>query len=268
MIRYDRLVRQPAAWLSVVVATGCASILDIDGHYVAITGDGGHGSRTRDASTGGVPDAGHGESGGTGGSSTRASGGSESGGAKATGGMTGLGGTIASGGEAGSTGGNVPDCSMSGCAEGQKCCGSPVAKGSSCYLPSPGVGCGDTGCDSPCSDPVPTNSTPSCSAGKCSFTCDPGFVEESGLCVAKSMGGAGGGGAGGKTGTGGRMSSSGGSTSTNCKVDDDCTVGCGPAGPQPCCMTMLNYKCGCTFFQVQIGNAPPIGYCLPRPVGF
>jgi hypothetical protein len=33
-------------------------------------------------------------------------------------------------------------------------------------------------------------------------------------------------------------------------------------------MIMLNHKCGCTFFQLQVGNAPPLGYCLPRPPGF
>jgi hypothetical protein len=43
-------------------------------------------------------------------------------------------------------------------------------------------------------------------------------------------------------------------------------VNCGPAGPFPCCM--LNHVCGCTFFQLQVGNAPPLGYCLPRPPGF
>jgi hypothetical protein len=268
MNRQDLLVRRPAAWLSVVVAVGCASILDIDGRYVAITGDGGHGSRSPDASTGGV-DSGRGESGGVGASNTQASGGSESGGTTTgSGGTSGTGGTLASGGEPGSTGGSTsepPDCAKTGCPKGQKCCGSPVAKGSSCYVPSPGVGCGDTGCDY-CSDPVPTNSTPSCSAGKCAFTCDQGFMEDSNECVAISSGGAGGGGAGGKTGSGGRATSSGGSTSTTCRVDNDCTVSCGMAGPIPCCM--LNHICGCTFFQVQVGNAIPIGYCLPRPPGF
>jgi hypothetical protein len=282
MMRYRRLVRQPAAWLSVVVAAGCASILDIDGRYVAITGDGGHTSRSQDASTGAV-DSGPSESGGAGGSSARSSGGSGNGGATTrSGGTTGSGGTLASGGETGSTGGatsDVPDCTKPGseCPKGQKCCGSPVAKGSSCYLPSPGVGCGDTGCDY-CSDPVPTNSTPSCSASGgagsggagsgglvCSFTCDDGFVENSGACVPKGTGGAGAGGAGGKTGTGGRTSS-GGSTPTPCQTDEDCSVSCGIAGPQPCCMP--NKFCGCTFFQLQIGKSIPIGYCLPRPPGF
>src|SRR5581483_3427814 len=104
--------------------------------------------------------------------------------------------------------------------------------------------------------PVPTNSTPSCSASGgagsgglvCSFTCDDGFVENSGGCVPMSSGA---GGAGGKTGTGGRTSSTGGTTSSSCRVDNDCTVSCGMAGPLPCCM--LNHVCGCTFFQVQVG---------------
>ncbi|HVW30761.1 MAG TPA: hypothetical protein VHC69_35635 [Polyangiaceae bacterium] len=270
MIRRHRLVERRAAWLLVAAAVvGCTTILDIDGHYVAMTSDGGRASHSPDASAGGI-DSGKNDTGGTSsGGATESRGGSEIGGAwMAAGGNTEAGGAVASGGqvESGGSTSELEDCTKTGCPKGQKCCGSALVKGSICYYPSPGVGCGDTGCMG-CTDPVPTNSTPSCSKDQCSFTCDTGYMEDdSSACVAANTGGAGGAGSGGKTGSGGRTTSSGGSTSTSCQVDDDCTVSCGPAGPFACCMP--NKVCGCTFFQVQIGNSIPIGYCLPRPPGF
>ncbi|HEX3598123.1 MAG TPA: hypothetical protein VHU80_23595 [Polyangiaceae bacterium] len=252
-----------AVWLPLFVGIGCASILDIDHRYTAGTAASG-GESASDASTGAM-DATPLDTGGNA-VSANSGGALESGGAigsagapPGAGGTTGVGGGPEVGG-AGESGGattvGVADCSQPGneCAKGEKCCGSEAVKGSTCYGPSPLVGCGDTGCDY-CSDPVPTNSTPSCRSGACSFTCDPGYVEHTGACVAMGTGGASG--SGGKTGTGG-------STAVQtCDYDTECTVSCGAAGPFPCCMP--NSMCGCTFFNLKVGNLPPIGYCLPRP---
>jgi len=277
MNRSDCLVRRPASWLSLFVAMGCTTILDIDGRYVSMSGAGGAPpSGSADASAGGA-DSGRLESGGvtSGSAGLVASGGTESGGAPAGAGgfVPSLGGAFASGGAPDSSGGAAgepaTDCTTTGCAQGQKCCGSDAVRGNSCYVPAPLVGCGDTGCDY-CSDPVPTNSTPACKAGRCSFVCDPGFVESSGTCVPMGSGGStGSGGAtgsGGKTGTGGHTTGAGGTTSSGCEVDSECTKNCGPAGPFPCCMP--NAMCGCTFFNLKLSNAPAIGYCLPIPPGF
>jgi hypothetical protein len=266
MTRPDHLARRRAAWLSVIVTVGCTSMLDIDGKYVASSSTGGHTSNSPDASPR-ATDSGKIASGGTGGSSTQASGGSESGGwTTASGGVAGSGGTLASGGAAGSSAGAPPeDCSTAGCPEGQKCCG--TATEHSCYVPSPLVGCDPMVC-SRCPDPVPTNSTPSCSKGKCSFTCDPGFMQESGTCVAISSGGAGGASTGGRTGSGGSSTSSsgsGGSTDVSCVHETDCHKTCGVEGPAACCRP--NNICGCTYFQIDVGPGK-LGYCVPYPPGF
>jgi hypothetical protein len=256
--------------IPLLVAAGCTSILDIDGRYVAITGsNGGRPGAVIDAGsddadkhenggtsahgTGGEPETG-GAVPGAGGMTTGAGGTTATGGTDESGGMIARGGALASGGA-----GGVADCAEPGneCTKGQKCCGSPAALGSACYVPSPLVGCGDTGCDY-CANPVPTNSTPSCVSGKCSFTCDPGYVQQSGACVAMGSGGA--------SGTGGITGSGGATSSDVCQRDKDCSIGCSFAGPSPCCMP--NHMCGCTFFSLQVGSTPPIGYCLPRPPGF
>ena len=259
--------RWRAALLPLFVV-GCTTILDIDGRYTAISGESG-GKPGSDAGPGHV-DAGRHESGGA---RTMGSGGASQaggvpvgeGGAVAVGGTVGSGGNLAAGGTLASGGagaGGMTDCTTpeGACEEGMKCCGSDAVKGSTCYAPSALVGCGPTGCEY-CSAAVPTNSTPSCRAGACSFSCDPGFVEQSGGCVAMGTGGSSGAGTGGAKGSGG-------ATSTNaCKSDPDCSINCGAAGPFPCCMP--NDQCGCTWLNLmKLGSLPPIGYCLPRPPQF
>ena len=257
----DRLVRRPAALAVLLVsAASCTSILDIDKQYVAgntvlpaPSVDASRPSKSLDAGSGGKR-----QSGGTtsaGGTTSGAGGATESGGRAESGGAT----------ETGGSAGAVSDCTTTGCSEGHKCCGNPNVSvvGSTCYLPSPLVGCADTGCEY-CSDPVPTHSTAACAAGKCSFSCDPGYMEQGGACVPMGTGGRGG--AGGATSSGGGTGKGGSTSTTRCSRDSDCTVSCAQAGPFPCCMP--NDTCGCTFFNFKLGQLPPIGYCLPRPPGF
>ncbi|HEX4340163.1 MAG TPA: hypothetical protein VH062_29850 [Polyangiaceae bacterium] len=264
-------MRARALLIPAFLAAGCTSILNIDGHYVAgtTTASGGETTSRPDADSGmdaEVASGGTGPGGAGGAPETGGTAAGQGGSTTGAGGTTGMGGEVETGGAVESGGapgaGGVRDCAVAGneCVKGQKCCGSQAVQGSTCYAPSPLVGCGDTGCDY-CSDPVPNNSTPSCKGGACSFACDPGYVEQSGGCVAMTTG------TGGVTGTGGASTSTGGAPAvTTCDLDKDCSISCGPAGPFPCCMP--NSMCGCTFFNLKLGSLPPIGYCLPRPPQF
>jgi hypothetical protein len=240
-----------------LLAAGCASILDIDGHYLGLAkGSGGSVAHEPDAEAPSVDaaiidGATHGEGG------VLTTGGAPTGGVvtSAGGAVSGAGGTMNTGGAAsgGVTGTGGADCMHAGaCETGQKCCGSKTTTATACYVPAPLVGCGETGCD-PCADAVPANATAICDTGKCSFKCNPGYTDKSGACTATGTGGAGAGG----TGAGGR------GATTACNDDKDCPTGCGPAGIFGCCLS--SGMCGCTYLNIEIGGQINIGYCLPRP---
>jgi len=248
-------------WGACLLSVGCSAILNIDGHYVE--GQTGSGGRGHDAAIRTV-DAGPMETGGAAedGAGGAATGGTEgeSGGASMGGMLAAAGGVISSMAGAPGSGGALGEkgavCTVDDCQAGLKCCGIESSPTKACYAPGPLVGCGESGCDH-CMDPVPTHATAACTAGKCSFTCDPGFADQKGTCVATGTGGTGAGGAN----TGGHAGA------TGCSKDKDCPIGCGPAG-FGCCM--IRGICGCTWFNIELGGASAIdfGYCLPRPLGF
>jgi hypothetical protein len=250
--RSDRseLRLHPIVWLA-LAPVACTTILNIDGHYVAVSSAGGRpvdsGSPTQES---GVVASGGSPVDGSGGVIVIGVGGANAGGAvvQSSGGST-SGGTNGAGG--GGTGGTVvvvPDCSQNPniCKAGEKCCGSPATNDKGCYVPSPLVGCSLSGCDH-CTNTAPANATQACVEGTCAFACNPGFNEKNGACIPMTTGA--GGTDAGPTGAGG----------SPC-VPRQC-AGCGPAGPFGCCQ--LNGTCGCTYFDLAIGGRVGIGYCAP-----
>ena len=150
------------------------------------------------------------------------------------GGAAGGGGDLGASGAGSGSGGAGPTCT-----DPQKLCNGM------CVDNGPTVGCTIDTCE-PC--PALWNAKSGCAEGKCTITCNSGYVKEGDLCVAPGSGGSGGAGGAGGAGAAGGAGGAGGGGSC---VPTSCP-GCSVVGPFPCCNAAR--RCGCTW--------APGAYCL------